>query len=355
MFQVFILLCGLGLTDAEFLTVEPWDIQAGAGHFPANLSQIASVGSSIFLRDSQSPRITEFSVDGYWVRNIGGRGQGPGEFGFLGPSSIAAEGEFLWVFHGNYLSLFRDGTFEKSHNLGRTFPQAHSYTSNCMGLFSDKLFLTRQEKTKKWIGLQVQWQGKEPVFSKFTEWTTEDIQGPTKAGSVAWAADADGVYQLFLFQPKIRAFTTSLNLRNNFSISGPEIAMCEANLNKFDPTKHPPPLPHFSDFQAFGPHLFVMCRNALYQIDKESGRVQRIIYFQIRGRSLEASEEFSAKFVNPSSYALFSIMRPAIYFPFFRILDNGALMLANVVETSDYSLWRVPDFIPPKSTGQSHP
>lgn len=124
--------------------------------------------------------------------------------------------------------------------------------------------------------------------------------------------------------------------------------MCERNLKKFDPSRHQPPMPHFSDFQVYGPHLYAMSRNALYQIGKESGRVEHIFYFRIQGRSLEASEEIVRRFIDPPGYATLAMMKPAVNFPFFRVLDNGTLVLAYLIETFDYSLWQASEFLPPK-------
>lgn len=163
MFQ-FVILLFLSEPVEQFVNLLPIIIQDGEEHFPSSISQIECAGNSILIRDGQNPLIVEFSSDGFWIRDIGGRGQGPGELGFLGASAMAAEGECLWVFHGNHLTLFRHGLFEKTHQIGKPFPISHPYSSNSISLHSGELYSTLAGKDNSLAGFQIQWMEEKPGF-----------------------------------------------------------------------------------------------------------------------------------------------------------------------------------------------
>ncbi len=328
-------------------TVEP--LPLFGEDLPVGISQIESTGQTLLIRDRTRPLIYQFDSNGAWIRTFGEKGQGPGELGYAGTSALAFSNPELWVFHGTRLSIFLNGVYEKGHHLGKYFRVAHGYSSNTLAAYRGGIITSLEQGDGSLAGYVIQWEQGEPGFRKFAEWNPAEIlKKKFLDDSAMWASDEEGIYQLFLFRAQVEAYDLNLERVKRMTFSGPEIELCDRNIEKYQPGKHQAPMPHFSDLQVFGKSLFMMCRNALYQVSKTTGEVQRIHYFKNEEmKKVPITEDFLAKYINPQDYSFMSFMRMGINFPFFRILQNGTLVLTSVGENFGHLLWQVKGFASP--------
>lgn len=105
--------------------VEEASIGVDAGDDPYMLGRVRSITAGnerIYVVDAQVPAVRVYNRDGAWLHDIGGEGQGPGEF--QAPSSVAVDAEGrVWVHEQSMTRMLvfsPDGEVLATHNLGGT-------------------------------------------------------------------------------------------------------------------------------------------------------------------------------------------------------------------------------------------
>jgi hypothetical protein len=98
-------------------------------------------GGGVVVYDQQVPAVRLFDAQGAFVRDIGVKGSGPGEFGHLnGIASLPGGRWVLWDAAGTRLNFHApDGSFERSVRLsaGRTFGQGMLFTDTLGRVYVD--------------------------------------------------------------------------------------------------------------------------------------------------------------------------------------------------------------------------
>jgi hypothetical protein len=105
------------------------------------LGYIGSIGArrdgTIFVYDAQVPIIRQYSAAGDHVRDIGRKGQGPGEYRYVDGMQILGDGRLAVLDYGNQRVNVYDsaGVFLESHNYGRGYYGNNDFVVDSAGNF----------------------------------------------------------------------------------------------------------------------------------------------------------------------------------------------------------------------------
>ena len=103
------------------VTEEVFTVGSVAGDNWDTFGNVRSVafdsGGNLHILDSQSEHILVVAPDGSLVRTVGGRGQGPGEFGNVSSAIVARDGSYTVLSSSRVDLLAPDGTFVRSVTL----------------------------------------------------------------------------------------------------------------------------------------------------------------------------------------------------------------------------------------------
>lgn len=105
------------------------------------LAVLPASDGGLLVYDQQVPAVRLFDAKGTFVRNVGVKGGGPGEFGHLNGIATLPDGRWvLWDAAGSRLNVHApDGAFERSVRLsvGRTFGQGMLFADDSGRLYVD--------------------------------------------------------------------------------------------------------------------------------------------------------------------------------------------------------------------------
>jgi len=103
------------------VTAEVFTVGSVAGDNWDTFGNVRSVafasGGNLHILDSQSEHILVAGPDGSLVRTVGGRGEGPGEFGNVSSAIVARDGSYTVLSSSRVDLLAPDGTFVRSVTL----------------------------------------------------------------------------------------------------------------------------------------------------------------------------------------------------------------------------------------------
>lgn len=177
-----------------------------------------ALGGGLVVYDQQVPAVRLFDAQGAFVRNIGVKGGGPGEFGHLNGVATLPDGRWiLWDATGSRLNIHApDGSFERSVRLatGRTFGQGMLFTDAGGRVYVDAMVWrdsTDFSRSKRGL-IVLDTAGTVLDTLQYLDWG--DPSGVVKAGT------PDGGSMTTWYVPFIPSSATAL-LRSGGLVSGP--------------------------------------------------------------------------------------------------------------------------------------
>ncbi len=251
--------------------------------FIQGFKQLESDGRYLYILRENDPSALVIKPDGSFVRNLGRSGQGPGELGSYGPVSLAVSGNAAWILRDDLkgLNYYENGAFvtsirPKDYMPGRTSLPGFSFGFNQNGVLLQAhpksghlaYFYGFDGKINREIGKTL------PIEEEF-------LKVNPALNNTSWIKNENKWYCLFIYRPIIRVFNSSFKLEREINFTGPEIQLKEEKFfeNKVDPNWRPFPKWYFSDFKIFKNSIYILCEEALYQLDKKTGALKSRTYF----------------------------------------------------------------------------
>lgn len=140
----------------ELSLVEEWRVGSVSGEdheLFGRIRDVAAGPNGVYVLDSQGPRILEFSLDGTFVRSLGGVGQGPGEYQVVYGIEVTGDGG---VFAQDLLKVieFRpDGTYAGERPV--RIPTSFGSVANLIVTDDRRVFVLSRlaDDTRAWLEL----------------------------------------------------------------------------------------------------------------------------------------------------------------------------------------------------------
>ncbi len=225
----------------------------------------------------------QIAEDGTFIRKIGKKGRGPGEWGYYAPRAIAVKNQSLLVLGPGRKTLFyhEAGQFIhsfkiKPYQIGGAGIPAYSF-----GFTHEEILIQAWPATRRLASLY-DFSGEHKGYvGKILPVMPEYLKVNPAMNDTLWVRDKSHYYCLFVHRPILRKYDANHKKVAEFKVAGPEVDRYEEVFfkNKKDPN-WTYPKPHFTDLKVFGGYLYLMCDGVLYQLDKQTGKVlTRTIFF----------------------------------------------------------------------------
>ncbi len=265
----------------------PFDLaehESGAS-FINGVYQLETDGELIYIRDKGEPRIVVVDRTGKFVRVIGGRGGGPGEFKHS-VTAFAIDGPALWAVgdRGHRAAYFEQGEplvdFRlKGYNVDAIGPDARPFG------FTNEYVLIQAHPVTRHLAAVYGYDGELKRFvGDIAPIDLAVLRKNPAFNDTFWKYDRARWYCLFKYRPVLQVYDQSFNQLADFELQGPEIEhRNEAfeNFKKERPSQMP--IYHFTDLKVFRGKVFAISPPALYQIDPETGETLSRTYFYGKG------------------------------------------------------------------------
>ncbi len=308
--------------------------EANPKTYLSGIRQLESNGKNLVILRKDSPSALEITPEGDFVRNIGHRGDGPGELGLHGPIAMAVKAESTWIFRSDMKAL---NYYEKGKYITGFKPESYQLGPNTTPSFSfafDSTHIVIQSHpSRRRLANAYDYGGELATgVGEILPVEREFLRVNPALNNTAWLKDDESWWCLFLFRPILREFDSKFQLKREITLNGPEIEEKEEKYfkNEVDPSWRPYPKWHFSDFKIFKNSIFVMCEGTLYQINKKTGKTE------------------SRSIFTPNKKILQVFHIPKVNFQFFAFTENGRLFLGNTALSYEQDgIWEATFPFPP--------
>ena len=269
-------------TPASRVQLKPLDFPA-VEHPQAmvtSFEQIESNNYHLFLLAGSSPFVVELNEKREFVRQIGGKGQGPGKLGNYGSSglSVTEQGVFILSNHrGLVMNYYEQGKHMFDFQLVSV--PVLGFRSTIFAA-SDQHIMTAGHPSQHHLAFAYNFGGKpEAKVGELLPMSRKDLAYNPALNDTHWLFDGQNWYCLFKFRPFLRIYSQDLELIHDHIIDGPEISNLEKAFFERAPKpnrvgKYRYPRGHFDNVKLYGNHLYFFAEQMFYQVDKQTGVVK---------------------------------------------------------------------------------
>lgn len=241
--------------------------------FVTGITQIESDGEFLYIAAHREPRLLQLSREGRFLRQLGGKGQGPEELGDYGLRSISVQKDRIWILDGHLrVHYFERGGHQlswpvKSYSILGSITGADTLTFD-----RDHVIIPVHPATGHLAGVYDYGGERVRYLGDILPIDTELIGKNRAINGTHWARDENHWYCLFKYWPWLVVFDKQFHQVRAVELSGPEIDFCMGVFfgDIESEYKGGPVQPFFPDFKALGKYLYFFCRKTLYQLDKKS-------------------------------------------------------------------------------------
>ena len=287
------------------------------------IAQLETDGESLYIR-SENGHIIKIDREGNFLGKIGPVGLD------IGPRPHRLTGFAVWGNRSVLLAakkdvyLFEGDRFHR-HFITDAYESRFTYphlNANGFGFDGRHIVLPARPESDR---LAVAHDETGKVHARFgtVRPFPEDVSlGVEGIQATFWAWDGQHWYGLMKFRPVVLKFDRRFRLVKRLMLGGEEIDRLEEQLYFGHRDARFQQQPHFTDFKVFQGRIFVMCLNALYEIDGNLGQVLRVYRFTGKGQAFAD--------VPPGQW---------LTLPFFAVLNDGTLVLAHPALMWHHDLW----------------
>jgi len=324
-----LLLVSLALTAAlaaaqTRVAVRPLDFQNVdiADTLVQNVFQLDSRGDRILIR-SENPYLIEIDREGTYLGKIGPVGYGSQTFQRI--SAFAVYGNQVATLNPKQrVFIYRDGSLFADFLVDKSSVE-RMFLSNAQSFGFDgrRVVLSARRDDAEMANAYSVEDGTILPLGTAAWFPDSLLLANPHLGGALWDWDGEHWYGLFKYKTVIRKFDHDFRLTGEFSVSGEEAAACAEKLyDSQSPSNRLRQLPFFSDMKVHRGHIYAICRNALYQIDAQTGETRQTFYFHGQGPDFEN--------VPPEMPLAFNS---------FAFLEDGTLVLSHPALLWNHDLW----------------
>lgn len=306
------------------IEVRPIDFQdeENPDSFVTGITHLDTDGVSLFIAPHMEPSLLQVSGEVRFIRRFGRKGRGPGELGSFGLTSISVREGRFWLVDGQLRAhYFEGGEFQLSWKLESYYIRPSISGAHTMAFDRDHVVIPVHPSTGHLAAVYNYGGERVRYLGRILPIDHELLMKNRGLNDTHWAHDGQFWYCLFRFWPRLLVFDAQFRQIREFEVSGPEVAIrqgmffgdIEPNYKGFIP-------PFFKDFKVLGEHLYFLCHDALYQLDKST--LQTLKRYKFFGTT--------ADFRRARNYDLHP--------EFFAVLRSGKVLLGWGIALYDHDL-----------------